>query len=135
MSRPGHGRLPWYLITNEPIATPDDAWHTVLAYNRPWQIEMSIRFDKSELAMESPRLRAWSARWKLLLLAALAQAFLLRLLTPSFEEVRQWLLAVWCHRTGQRSRTTATPLYRLRLALSNLWDAFRPLSLPILNPG
>ncbi len=135
VSRPGQGRLPWYLITNEPMTTPDDAWRTVLAYNRRWQIEMSIRFDKSELAMESPRLREWSARWKLLLLAALAQAFLLLLLTPPFEEVRQWLLTVWCHRTGQRSRTTATPLYRLRLALSNLWLAFRPHSLPRLNSG
>ncbi len=135
VSRPGQGRLPWYLITNEPISTPDDAWRIVLAYNRRWQIEMSIRFDKTELAMESPRLRAWSARWKLLLLAALVQAFLLTLLTPLFQEVRQCLLTGWCHRTGQRSRTTATPLYRLRLALSNLWTAFRPHSLPRLNPG
>ena len=135
VSRPGPGRLPWYLITNEPITTPDEAWRIVLAYNRRWQIEMSIRFDKSELALESPRLHAWSARWKLLLLAALAQAFLLTLLTPLFEEVRHWLLTIWCHRTGQRSRTTATPLYRLRLALSNLWLAFRPHSLPRLNPG
>jgi Transposase DDE domain len=135
VSRPGQGRLPWYLLTTEPITTPDDAWRSVLAYNRRWQIEMSIRFDKSELAMESPRLRDWSARWKLLLLAALAQAFLLMFLAPLFEAVRQWLLSVWCHRTGQRSRTTATPLYRLRLALSNLWLAFRPQSLPRLNSG
>jgi len=35
---------------------PDDAWRISLAYNRRWQIEMAIRFDKSELAMESPRL-------------------------------------------------------------------------------
>ncbi len=135
VSRPGHGRLPWYLLTNEPITTPEDAWRIVFAYNRRWQIELSIRFDKSELAMESPRLPAWSTRWKLLLLAALAQAFLLTLLSPDLEEARQWLLTVWCHRTGQRSRTTATPLYRLRLALSNLWLAFRPHSLPRLNPG
>jgi hypothetical protein len=135
VSRPGHGRLPWYLVTNEPITTADDAWRIVLAYNRRWQIEMSIRFDKSELAMESPRLREWEARWKLLLLAALAHAFLLTLLIPGCTEVREWLLSMWCHRTGQRSRTTATPLYRLRLALSNLWLAFRPHSLPRLNPG
>ncbi len=135
VSRPGHGRLPWYLVTNEPITTPDDAWRMILAYNRRWQIEMAIRFDKSELAMESPRLHDWQARWKLLLLAALAHAFLLALLKPAFEDFRQWLLSTWCHRTGQRSRTTATPLYRLRLALSNLWLAFRPHSLPRLNPG
>lgn len=135
VSRPGPGRLPWYLVTNEPITTPEDAWRIILAYNRRWQIEMSIRFDKAELAMESPRLRDWDARWKLLLLAALAQAFLLTLLAPCCEDVREWLLATWCHRTGQRSRTSATPLYRLRLALSNLWLTFRPYSLPRLNPG
>jgi Transposase DDE domain len=135
VSRPGKGRLPWYLLTNEAITTVDEAWRIVLAYNRRWQIEMSIRFDKAELAMESPRLRDWSARWKLLLLAALAHAFLLTLLIPGYAEVREWLLSMWCHRTGQRSRTTATPLYRLRLALSNLWLAFRPHSLPRLNPG
>jgi hypothetical protein len=112
VARPGKGRLPWYLLTNEPMTTVDEAWRIILAYNRRWQIEMSIRFDKSELAMASPRLRDWSARWKLLLLAALAQAFLLSLLTPFFEALRHWLLTVWCHRTGQRSRTTATPLYR-----------------------
>lgn len=135
VSRPGHGRLPWYLITNEPITTPDEAWRIILAYNRRWQIEMSIRFDKSELAMESPRLRDWDARWKLLLLVALAHAFLLTLLAPCCDKIREWLLATWCHRTGQRSRTTATPLYRLRLALSHLWLTFRPHSLPRLNPG
>src|SRR5512136_2122838 len=135
VSRPGPGRLPWYLVTNEPITTPEDAWRIILAYNRRWQIEMSIRFDKAELAMESPRLRDWDARWKLLLLAALAQAFLLTLLAPCCEDVREWLLATWCHRTGQRSRTSATPLYRLRLALSNLWLTFRPSSLPRLNSG
>ncbi len=85
--------------------------------------------------MESPRLRAWAVCWKLLLLAALAHAFLLRLLRPAFEEVRQWLLTEWCHRTGQRSRNSATPLYHLRLALTSLWLVFRPLSLPRLNPG
>jgi hypothetical protein len=135
VSRPGQGRPPWYLLTNEPITTPEEAWRIILAYNRRWQIEMFIRFDKSELAMESPRLIDWHARWKLLLLAALAHAFLLELLSPTLADVRQWLLAAWCHRTGKRSRTTATPLYRLRLALSNLWLAFRPHSLPRLNPG
>lgn len=135
VSRPGQGRSPWYLLTTEPITTADDAWRIIFAYNRRWQIEMSIRFDKAELALESPRLRDWDARWKLLLLATLAHAFLLHLLSPALEETRDWLLTMWCHRTGKRSRTTATPLYRLRLALSNLWLAFRPHSLPRLNPG
>jgi hypothetical protein len=34
VSRPGKGRQPWYLITNEPVASVDDAWRIVFAYNR-----------------------------------------------------------------------------------------------------
>ena len=132
VSRPGKGRKPWYLITNEPVSTVDDAWRIVLAYNRRWQVEVSIRYSKSELAFESPRLLAWERRSKLLSIAALVQAFLFSLLDDRLLPLRSWLLDHWCHRTGKRSRSTAAPLYRLRLALSHLWLAFRPLSLPRL---
>jgi putative transposase len=37
---------------------------------------------------------------------------------------RRWLLRHWCHRTGNRSRETPTPLYRLRSALSRLWQEY-----------
>ena len=40
VSRPGQGRKPWYLLTNEPLDTTDDAWRVVLAYVRRWQVEM-----------------------------------------------------------------------------------------------
>lgn len=133
VSRPGKGRTPWYLITNEPISDANDAWRIVLAYNRRWQVEMSIRYSKSELAFESPRLLAWDRRAKLLAIASLVQAFLFSLLDDSLLTLRSWLLDHWCHRTGKRNRSTAVPLYRLRLALSQLWLAFRPFSLPRLN--
>ncbi len=42
----------WYLITNEPVETEKQAWKIVFAYMRRWQIEMSFRYGKSELAME-----------------------------------------------------------------------------------
>ena len=133
VSRPGHGRQPWYLITNELVNTPEDAWRIVLAYNRRWQVEMSIRFSKSELAFESPRLPSWERRSKLLAVATLVQAFLFALLHDFLLPLRTWLLEHWCHRTGKRNRLTAVPLYRLRLALSHLWLSFRPFSLPRLN--
>ena len=100
VSRPGKGRKPWYLITNEPITALDDAWRIVLAYNRRWQVEMSIRYSKTELAFESPRLLAWEHRAKLLSLAALVQAFLFSLLDDLLLPLRNWLLDHWCHRTG-----------------------------------
>jgi hypothetical protein len=133
VSRPGHGRKPWYLITTEPIATAQQAWRIILAYARRWQIEMSLRFSKTELAFESPRVIAWEAHLKILLIATLAYAFLLSLLQNL--ELLLMLMTCTCHRTGKWSRETSTPLYRLRLALSRLWLAARPHSLPRLNSG
>lgn len=135
ISRPGKGRKPWYLLTNEPISSVDDAWRVVLAYNRRWQVELSIRYSKSELAFESPRLLAWEQRAKLLAVAALVQAFLFSLLDDLLLPLRDWLLDHWCHRTGKRNRSTAVPLYRLRMALSQLWLTYRPFILPKLNSG
>jgi hypothetical protein len=118
------GQEPWYLLTNEPVKTAEDAWRVVLAYARRWQIEMSFRYNKSELAMESPRLWAWERRIKLLLMVTLAYAFLLSLLDETLELLREWLLRHYCHRTGKRGRETPAPLYRLRAALSRLWLDF-----------
>lgn len=133
VSRPGHGRKPWYLITTEPVHTPQQAWQIILAYARRWQIEMSLRFTKSEMAFESPRLRDWEARRKFLLIASLAYTFLLSLLTNPASLFN--VISSYCHRTGKWSRDISTPLYRLRLALSRLWLSFRPHSLPSLSSG
>lgn len=133
ISRPGPGRQPWFLLTNEPIRSSQDAWRIVLGYNRRWQIETCIRMDKSELAIESIRIFDWNTRKKLMLMLGLVHAFLLSLLAPSLDYLTSWLLNSWCHRTGKRSRSASAPLYRLRLAISALWCAFRPLSLPRLN--
>jgi hypothetical protein len=133
VSRPGSARKPWYLLTTEPISTPEQAWKIVFAYARRWQIEMSLRFIKSEMAFESPRLLHWESRMKFLLIASLAYAFLLSLLPLTNFLFR--LLSTFCHRTGKWSQDTLTPLYRLRLALSRLWLTFRPHSLPPLNSG
>jgi hypothetical protein len=132
VSRPGKGRTPWYLITNEPVRSTEDAWRIVFGYNRRWQVEVSIRYSKSELAFECPRLLTWERRAKLLAIAALVQAFLFSLLRDPLRPLVSWLIDHGCHRTSKRSRSTAAPLYRLRLALSLLWLAFRPPSLPRL---
>ena len=137
VSRPGKGRAPWYLLTNEPLFSKEDAWRVVLSYARRWQVEMSFRYGKSELAMESPRLWKWDNRLKLLLMVTLVYAFLLSLLNPHFTLLLYQLLRGWCHRSGKRYRDASIPLYRLRSALSRLWLAFRPppLSLSGQNSG
>jgi hypothetical protein len=126
VSRPGKGRQPWYLVTNEPINSLEEAWRIVFAYARRWQIEMTYRYSKTELAMESPRLWRWERRLKLLFLATLAYAFLLSLLKSASPQLVEGLLRHWCHRTGKRYRQFAIPLYRLRSALSRLWLTYRP---------
>ena len=126
VARRGQGQSPWYLLTSEPILSPEDAWKVVFAYARRWQVEMAIRFHKTELAFESPRLEKWEHRCKLLLIASLAYTFLLSLLKLFLKPLRLWLLRTYCHRTGKRSRDTSAPLYRLRLALSSFWLSHPP---------
>jgi hypothetical protein len=135
--RLGKGREPWYLLTADLISTLAQAWAIVLIYARRWQIEMVWRYSKSELAMESPRVWDWDVRLKLLLLATLAYAFLLHLLDSSLAALRVFLLRNWCHRTGKRYQEVAAPLYRLRSAISRLWQAAPPpgYHLPVLNSG
>jgi hypothetical protein len=121
--RPGRkGRQPWYLLTNEFVQTDKQAWQLVHAYARRWQIEQSFRFNKSELAMESCRLWFWENKMKLLQVVALVYAFLLTLLAKELLPHIQTLLRTGCHRTGKRARITPNPLYRIRLALTNIWN-------------
>lgn len=123
---------PWYLLTSEQAHTPQLAWRIVLAYARRWQVEMSIRFHKSELAFESARLLHWQARHKLLLIASLAYAFLLSQLPILPDSLAHWCLRHFCPRTGKRSQKTPTPLYRLRIAFSRLWLSHPPPFLSFL---
>jgi hypothetical protein len=126
VSRPGKGKKPWYLLTNEPLETIEDAWQIVFAYARRWQIEMTYRYAKTELAMESPRLWAWNNRLKLMMMVALVYAFLLSLVTSQLDALIQWLFRHWAHRTGKKCRDASIPLYRLRSALSRLWGSHPP---------
>jgi len=122
VARPGRpGQSPWYLLTNEPIDSLEAAWRIVFAYARRWQIEMSFRFAKTVVALESPRLWAWANRLKLMLMVTLLYAFLLSLLDSSVQTLRHQLLRLWGHRTGKRYREVSIPLYRLRAALCRLW--------------
>jgi hypothetical protein len=115
-----------YLITNESVSTEEHAWDIFFSYRRRWQIETSFRYGKCELALECPRLWCLDARLKLLGMVMLIYAFLLSLLDPLHSELIQALLRFKCHRTGKRCQNVLAPLYRLRWALSRLWDDYRP---------
>ena len=47
------GRSPWYLLTADPIQTDEQAWQVVFAYVRRGPIELSWKYEKSELAGHS----------------------------------------------------------------------------------
>jgi hypothetical protein len=115
-----------YLITNDPVKTETQAWKVFFTYRRRWQIELYFRYNKCELALECPRLWSLEARLKLLGMVMLVYAFLLSLLDPLHGELVEALLRFKCHRTGKRYQNAQAPLYRLRWALSRLWDDYRP---------
>jgi hypothetical protein len=81
---------------------------------------------KSELGFECPRVRKAESCRKLLMMAALAYAFLLTLMSEEQRPLRTWLLEHFCHRRGHKARTAHLPLYRVRLALSRLWQRAPP---------
>lgn len=118
------GQSPWYLLTNEPVQTAEDAWRVVLAYARRWQIEQAFRNLKSELAMQSLRVYDWEGRRKLLGLLTLAYAYLMDLLRLVPRHARDWLFGYACRRTGTHLQDVTLPFTRLRMALSRLWLAF-----------
>jgi hypothetical protein len=115
-----------YFITNEQVTTESQAWDVFFTYKRRWQIELSFRYGKCELAMESPRLWDFENRLKLLGIVTLVYAFLLDLLNPLYKEIVQAVLRLKCHRTGKRCRDVIAPLYRLRWAISRLWNDHHP---------
>src|SRR5207248_3394045 len=98
------GGEPWYLLTNERVETTADAWNVVLAYARRWQIEMTFRNLKSELAIQSLRVYDWEGRLKLLGMLTLAYAFLMDLMREEGRTARDWLIDYVCHRSGAHLR-------------------------------
>jgi len=116
---------PWRLLTTEPVTTPEQCWRIVEAYAARWTIEQMLRFGKSELGIESVRVRTWEPRHKLLTLAALAYAFLTDLLGDRTASFLPSLLH-WAHRTGRQANDAWRCLYRLRLALATLWQQHTP---------
>jgi hypothetical protein len=124
-----------YLVTNDLVETAPQAWDIFFSYRRRWQIETAFRYAKCELALECPRLWSLEARLKLLGMVMLIYAFLLSLLDLVHHDLIQALIRFKCHRTGKRCQTTPAPLYRLRWALSRLWDDYRPRLSCFLPPS
>jgi hypothetical protein len=57
----------------------------------------------------------------------LVYSYLLSILHPFYKIIRDWILRNYCHRTGKRYQEVKQPLYRLRWAISRLWQHVRPV--------
>jgi hypothetical protein len=108
------------------VKTEAQAWESFFAYRRRWPIETSFRYAKGEVALQCPRLWWLEARLKLLGMVVLVYAFWLSWLDALHHELVQALLRFTCQRTGKPCLNAQAPLYRLRWALSRLWDDYRP---------
>lgn len=124
--RQGKGREPWYLLTNEPVCTQEQAWDITFSYVSRWKIEEAFRFQKTEVLIESVRLHGWEPRRKLLLLVTLAYGFLLGMLASPRDLACARLLLQWDHRADWHQWKATLPVYRLRWALSRLWSSHPP---------
>ena len=116
---------PWRLLTSLPVESPQQCWRIVQAYASRWQIEQMLRFGKTELGVESVRVRSWEARNKLLAIAALAYSFLIQLLGEGYNGLIEAVLT-FAHRTGRQSHDTWRHIYRLRAAIAYLWQKHTP---------
>ncbi len=111
---------------NRSVETQEQAWEITFSYVSRWKIEEQFRFQKSELLIESLRLRDWEPRRKLLLLVTLAYGFLLWMLAPTLLLARSRLLVNFEPRADWRQWNAKLPFYRLRWALSRLWQTHPP---------
>lgn len=113
---PNQGFEPIHLLTNQIVVNSKDAWILIFSYMRRWLIEQAFRYNKSELAMESPRLWFWKNRLKLMAIVSLVYDFLLQILR-NWNSMAQLTINIWCHRTGKKLAMVQIPLYRLRAAV------------------
>jgi hypothetical protein len=107
---------PVHLLTNQTVRTNRDAWKMVFSYMRRWLIEQTFRYNKSELALESPRLWYWENRLKLMAIVSLVYDFLLQILR-NWSSMAWITVNTWCPRTGKKLANVHIPLYRLRSAI------------------
>ncbi len=135
VARPGTGREPWYLLISDRSELAEAAWRGVFAAARRWQSQLAWRYGTSEVALERPRVWSWERWHRWLLMVTLASAFLLSVLAPALLALHAYRLRHWRQRTGTRSRTTPTPLSRLRTPLSRRWLAHLNTHEPPQNSG
>jgi len=105
----------WYLLTTEPIRTPQDAERVLRWYRLRWKAEEAIEFIKSALGLEKVRMLRGRRIRRLVTLAFWVMALLAEVLADLSEGTRRKL-----YRLGQVLRVVAADflLYRIRRAVA-----------------
>jgi len=111
---------PLLILTNCQVNSNVEAWKVFFSYIRRWTIEQTFRFNKSELALESPRLWFWENRQKIMGIVSIVYDFLLHMV-KNWTSITNIVINKWCPRTGKRQLEAQLPLYRLRIALELLF--------------
>ena len=113
---------PWLLLTNEPVHAEADAWRIVQIYWRRMEVEQTFRFLKSEVGLDSFRVREFAAIERMVALGMVIYAFLIGLL-----EGGSPLVSFLCRLTRwlglKKEKETA---YKLRWGINRLLTALPP---------
>lgn len=109
----------WYLLTTEPIRTPQDAQRVLKWYRLRWKAEEAIEFIKSALGLEKVRMLRGRRIRRLITLAFWVMALLAEISADLSEGTRRKL-----YRLGQVLRIVAADflLYRFRRAIAVFFD-------------
>jgi hypothetical protein len=76
VARTAGSDIPFMVLTNLPVESPNDARRVLRYYARRWECEEGIRFLKSEVSLERIRTFNWTAICRLVLLAVLVMLYL-----------------------------------------------------------
>ncbi len=110
---------PWLLLTNEPVHGEADAWRIVRIYWRRMEIEQSFRYLKSEVGLDSFRVRKFAAIERMVALGMVIYAFVIELL-----EGHGPLVSVLCRLTRWLGlKTEKETAYKLRWGINRLLTA------------
>jgi hypothetical protein len=110
---------PWLLLTNEPVHGEEDAWRIVRCYWRRMEIEQTFRYLKSEVGLESFRVREFTAIERMVALGMVIYAFLIELLADQGP-----LVSLLCRLTRWLGlKTEKETAYKLRWGINRLLTA------------
>lgn len=113
---------PWLLLTNEPVRSEAEAWRIVAIYWRRMAIEETLRYLKSEVGLESFRVREFAAIQRMVALGMVVYSFLIELL-----ETGGPLVSALCRLTRWLGlKKEHETVYKLKWGISSLFTGLSP---------